>query len=67
MATQSSVLAWGVSRTEEPGGLQSTGPQRVGHNFETTPPLPPCSSVGLEHFEENCANSQSGRVPLTSL
>ena len=32
MATHSSVLAWRISWTEEPGGLQSTGSQRVGHN-----------------------------------
>ena len=29
MATQSSVLAWRIPWTEEPGGLQSTGSQRV--------------------------------------
>ena len=29
MATQSSILAWVISWTEEPGGRQSTGPQRV--------------------------------------
>ena len=32
MATHSSVLAWRIPGTEEPGGLQSTGSQRVGHN-----------------------------------
>ena len=32
MATHSSILAWKIPWTEEPGGLQSTGPQRVGHN-----------------------------------
>ena len=32
MATHSSILAWGISWTEEPGGLQSIGLQRVGHN-----------------------------------
>ena len=32
MATHSSVLAWRSMWTEEPGGLQSTGPQRVGHS-----------------------------------
>ena len=32
MATHSSVLAWRISWTEEPGGLQSVGLQRVGHN-----------------------------------
>ena len=32
MATHSSVLAWRVPWTEEPGGLQSMGLQRVGHD-----------------------------------
>ena len=32
MATHSSVLAWKIPWTEEPGRLQSTGSQRVGHN-----------------------------------
>ena len=30
MATHSSVLAWGIPWTEEPGGLQSMGSHRVG-------------------------------------
>ena len=32
MAPHSSILAWKISRTEEPDGLQSMGSQRVGHN-----------------------------------
>ena len=32
MATHSSNLAWRILWTEEPGGLQSTGSQRVGHD-----------------------------------
>ena len=32
MATQSSILAWRIPWTEEPGSLQSTGLQRVGHD-----------------------------------
>ena len=32
MATHSSILAWRIPWTEEPGGLQATGSQRVGHN-----------------------------------
>ena len=32
MATHSSILAWRIPRTEEPGGLQSTGLQRVGYD-----------------------------------
>ena len=31
MATHSSILAWKIPWTEEPGRLQSMGPQRVGH------------------------------------
>ena len=32
MATHSSILIWKIPWTEEPGGLQSMGSQRVGHN-----------------------------------
>ena len=32
MATHSSILAWGIPWTEEPGGLQSIGLQRAGHD-----------------------------------
>ena len=32
MATHSSTLAWRIPWTEEPGGLQSMGSQRVGHD-----------------------------------
>ena len=35
MATHSSVLAWKTPRTEEPGGLQAMGSQRVGHLWAT--------------------------------
>ena len=34
MAAHFSILAWNTW-TEEPGGLQSTGPQRAGHNQAT--------------------------------
>ena len=33
MATHSSILAWRIPWTEEPGGLQSMGSQRVGHEI----------------------------------
>ena len=33
MATHSSILAWRISWTEEPNGLQSTGSQRVRHDW----------------------------------
>ena len=32
MATHSSTLAWETPQTEEPGGLQSVGSQRAGHD-----------------------------------
>ena len=32
MATHSSILVWRIPWTEEPGGLQSMGSQRVGHD-----------------------------------
>ena len=47
MATHSSVLAWKIPWTEEPGRLQSMGSQRVGYNwttsfhFENSRPLSP--------------------------
>ena len=36
MATHSSIFAWRIPWTEEPGGLQSTGLQRVGYDWATS-------------------------------
>ena len=44
MATHSSILAWRIPWTEEPGGLHSTGSQRVGHDRAT--------SLSLFHFQD---------------
>ena len=35
MISRSSIFAWRIPWTEEPGGLRSTGSQRVGHNLTT--------------------------------
>ena len=35
MTTYSSILTWEIPQTEEPGGLQSTGLQRVRHKLVT--------------------------------
>ena len=35
MATQSSILAWRIPWTEEPGRVQSMGSQRIGHDWAT--------------------------------
>ena len=37
LATRSSILSWRIPWTEEPGGLQSMGSQRVRHNWSTLP------------------------------
>ena len=37
MATYSSILAWEIPGTEEPGGLQFVGSQRVGHDRACRP------------------------------
>ena len=34
-ASHSSILAWEIPWTEEPGGLQSMGSQRMGHDWAT--------------------------------
>ena len=35
MATHSTILAWRISWTEEPGGIESMGLQRIGHDWAT--------------------------------
>ena len=40
MATHSSILAWEIPGTEEPGGLQSIGSQIVRHDLAANPPPP---------------------------
>ena len=46
MATHSSTLAWKVPWTEEPGGLQSMGLQRVGHDWSNLAHLSPPLTFG---------------------
>ena len=41
MATQSSIIAWRIPWTEEPGGLQCTGSKRVGLDWATSLSLSP--------------------------
>ena len=47
MATHSSTLAWKIPWTEEPGGLQSTGLQRVRHDWATSLSLSPVMAGGF--------------------
>ena len=41
MTTHSSILAWNIPWTKEPGGLQSMGSQRVRHDYAGTHTIPP--------------------------
>ena len=45
MATHFGILAWEIPWTEEPGRLQSSGSQRVGHN---------CSTEQQQCIQNNC-------------
>ena len=55
MATHFSTLAWRILWTEEPGGLQSMGSQRVGHDCVT--------NFSLSYFPQ----SQFGLISLPKL
>ena len=57
MATHSSVLAWRIPRTEETGGLQSTGLQRVGHNWTSEHTLTPFCAIALSLLWYKCEES----------
>ena len=60
MASHSSILAWKNPWTEEPGGLQSMGSQRVGHKLATNTFAFQRNSIlkhfmgGLKRTEEKC-------------
>ena len=45
MTTHSSILAWRIPGMGEPGGLQSMGLQRVGHNLVTKQQQNECVAV----------------------
>ena len=54
MATHSSILVWKIPWTEEPGGLQFMGSQRVGHDSAHMQELGLGLTVGTlrEHVEK---------------
>ena len=54
MATHSSILAWEIPWTEEPGGLQPTGSQRVDHDrSDSTHTAHSCSNNDFVHEISN--------------
>ena len=66
MATQSSILAWKIPWTEEPGRLQSMGSQRVGHNWETSlHSLHSHHTLSLEKEMETWSSILAWKIPWT--
>ena len=51
MATHSSILAWRIPWTEEPGGLQSMGLPRVGHDWVTKATHPTWKAKGYTKIQ----------------
>ena len=60
MATHSSVLAWRTPWTVEPGGLQSMGLQRVGHDWGTHIPFNKQGVRTSNKNEDHLKNQQLG-------
>ena len=50
MATHSSILAWRILWTEEPGSLQFIGSQRVGHDL---------INLAHTHTQGHCSNKET--------
>ena len=65
MATHSSILAWKISWTEEPGGLQSMGSQRVRHDCATNTLTNAISIQVVQTVCDSCV-SASATCTLTS-
>ena len=61
MATHSSILAWRIPRTEEPGTVQSTGLQRVRHDQVTFTSLGEGTQKDCHKTQEPCP--REGETP----
>ena len=57
MATHSSVLAWRIPGTREPGGLPSMGSHRVGHNLSDLAAGAP-AAAGLSRRWQPCLSHE---------
>ena len=71
MATHSSILAWRIPWTEEPGELQSVGWQRIGHDWSNLARMHkqvPLMEVGDATFEQSVSGfSKLNSAGLTGL
>ena len=65
MATHSSILAWEIPWTEKPGGLQSIGLQRVGHDLVTKPRVAEMNKRRIHSTlrYQVCVTEKSGSKP----
>ena len=67
MATHSSVLAWRIPGTGEPGGLPSLGSHRVGHGWSNLAAAAVCIHLGFpggsEGKESACNAGDPGSIP----
>ena len=61
MATHSSILAWRILWTEEPGSLQSMGSQRVRHDWVTN--THPQNKNPLHWWPHSCPHNEDGAMP----
>ena len=59
MATHSNILAWRIPWTEEPGGLQSVGLPRIGHDLATKQ-----QQQQQQQKQQQQQQQQQQRVPL---
>ena len=70
MATHSSILAWRIPWTEEPGGLQFMGSQRVRQDLVTEQQQTSCQYISVPFHREGRKRAQSREVvprfPLTN-
>ena len=64
MATHSSILAWRIPWTEEPGGLQSSRVQRVGHNWSDLASTPTYVTVRCSESTHATFSEQHCRCVL---
>ena len=63
MATHSSILAWRIPWTKEPGGQQSTGSQRVGHGWARTHTALSASPLDFTGASNSLAWKQNSALP----
>ena len=65
MSAYSRILAWRIPGTEEPGGLQSVGSQRIGQDSETKQQTATCDQAHL--LVEGCCSSRGTDISVNDI